>query len=72
MWEDNANINGGRFVIRTKRGFANKLWEDLLVAYMVDGLEDVCGVIAHTKKTYIQISVWVKELAKGSEEYKNI
>lgn len=53
VWEDQANINGGRFVIRTKRGFANKLWEDLLVAQMVDGLEDVCGVIAHTKKTYI-------------------
>jgi hypothetical protein len=40
-------------VVRAKRGFANKVWEDLLVAYMVDGLDDACGMIAHTKKLYI-------------------
>lgn len=32
MWEDEANKAGGRWTLRVQKGYANKLWEDLLLA----------------------------------------
>jgi translation initiation factor 4E len=32
MWEDEANKNGGRWTLRVSKGYANKLWEDLILA----------------------------------------
>ena len=32
MWEDKLNEGGGRFVLRIKKPFANKIWEDLVLA----------------------------------------
>jgi translation initiation factor 4E len=56
IWEDEANVGGGRFIIRAKRGFGNKIWEDLLTSYLIDEeqvIENVCGVVSHSKKQYI-------------------
>lgn len=53
IWEDKANVDGGRFVVRAKKGFGNKIWEDLLLSYVLDESDEcVCGLVAHTKKTY--------------------
>jgi translation initiation factor 4E len=34
MWEDEANKNGGRWTLRVAKGYANKLWEDLILAFI--------------------------------------
>ena len=31
MWENEANKNGGRYVMRVKKKFANRFWEDMLL-----------------------------------------
>ena len=31
IWEDEENLNGGRFVLHIKRIFSNKAWEDMLL-----------------------------------------
>ncbi len=30
MWEDEQNKNGGKFIIRLNKGYANKFWEELV------------------------------------------
>jgi hypothetical protein len=31
MWEDEFNKNGGRFIIRVKKNYANYFWENLIL-----------------------------------------
>lgn len=48
MWEDEANKNGGRWVIRMNKGFSNKLWEDLILAMIGEQFEcenEINGII---------------------------
>lgn len=61
MWEDPANTNGGRWVIRVQKGYANKLWEDLLLATIGDQFEpanEVNGIIVSVKQQGDQIAIW--------------
>lgn len=30
-WDHEANHNGGRFVLRIKKKYANKFWEDMIL-----------------------------------------
>jgi hypothetical protein len=32
-WEDEANLNGGRYLFRVKHGI-DKVWEDLILNYI--------------------------------------
>lgn len=48
MWEDEANKNGGRWVIRVNKGFSNKLWEDLILAMIGEQFEcenEIHGIV---------------------------
>ena len=36
MWEDPANKNGGRMLLKIKKSFGNKFWEDLILNYIGD------------------------------------
>ena len=36
MWEDEPNLGGGRFVMRLKKPFSNKIWEDLVLSFIGD------------------------------------
>jgi hypothetical protein len=41
MWEDSGNSNGSRFMLRVKKEYANRIWEDLIIAF----LGDTCKVL---------------------------
>ena len=48
MWEDEANKNGGRWQMRFAKGYANKVWEDLILALIGEQFEDeneITGVV---------------------------
>lgn len=48
MWEDEANKNGGRWALRVNKGYANKLWEDLVLAFIGEQFEienEITGII---------------------------
>ncbi|CAD8144558.1 unnamed protein product [Paramecium octaurelia] len=67
VWEDPQNMNGGRLILRVKRGFENRVWEELILHYLSDDnphLQGVCGIIAHSKKNFILISIWIKDQIK--------
>jgi hypothetical protein len=63
MWEDEANKNGGRWVLRVAKGYANKLWEDLILAFIGEQFTDeneICGIIVSVRNNGDQISIWNK------------
>ncbi|CAL1715243.1 unnamed protein product [Somion occarium] len=41
VWEDPLNIGGGKWIIRLKKGVADRLWEDLVLAVVGDQFDDV-------------------------------
>jgi translation initiation factor 4E len=34
VWEDPQNANGGRFILRVRRGWGSRVWEELLLSYI--------------------------------------
>ena len=36
VWEDPLNITGGKWIIRLRKGIADRLWEDLVLAVIGD------------------------------------
>jgi len=41
IWEDPLNITGGKWIIRLKKGVADRLWEDLVLAIIGDQFDDL-------------------------------
>ena len=61
MWEDEANKFGGRFTLRMNKGFANQLWEDLILAFIGEQFEvenEITGIIISVKQNYDSIQLW--------------
>ncbi|KAH9943830.1 eukaryotic translation initiation factor 4E class II [Amylocystis lapponica] len=42
VWEDPLNLSGGKWIIRLRKGVADRLWEDLVLAIVGDQF-DHCG-----------------------------
>lgn len=42
VWEDPLNLQGGKWIIRLKKGTADRLWEELVLAVVGDQFDD-CG-----------------------------
>lgn len=64
VWEDEANKKGGKFIIRLKKGVADRYWEDLLLAIVGDQFleagEEVCGAVLSVRSGEDVLSVWTK------------
>jgi translation initiation factor 4E len=61
MWEDEANKNGGRWQLRVSKGFANKLWEDLILAFIGEQFEcenEITGIVISIRPNADTISIW--------------
>lgn len=63
MWEDPANCNGGKFVVRSKkRKVADRYWEEMILAIIGEQFEhsaDICGVVISSRSTGDDVlSVW--------------
>ena len=72
LWEDEANKNGGRFYLRIKKEGADKLWENLVLAYISDNFEfndDICGLqMAVRHDNIVVISLWVQSMKTSVKE----
>ncbi|THH09903.1 hypothetical protein EW145_g1691 [Phellinidium pouzarii] len=42
VWEDPLNLQGGKWIIRLKKGVSDRLWEELIIAVVGDQFDD-CG-----------------------------
>ncbi|KAL9106693.1 MAG: hypothetical protein Q9227_008345 [Pyrenula ochraceoflavens] len=64
VWEDEANKKGGKWIIRLKKGVADRYWEDLLLAIIgdqfVEAADEVCGAVLSVRSGEDVLSVWTK------------
>ena len=64
MWEDEENKRGGKWIMRLKKGIADRYWEDLLLALIGDQFaeagEEVCGAVVSVRSGEDVFSIWTK------------
>ncbi|URD74857.1 eukaryotic translation initiation factor 4E type [Musa troglodytarum] len=61
LWEDAANCNGGKWILRFKKIVSGRFWEDLVLALVGDQLDygdDVCGAVLSIRFNEDILSVW--------------
>lgn len=61
FWEDPNNKNGGKWMIRLRKGIAARYWEDILFAIIGEQFDvgnEVCGAVLSVRATEDIISVW--------------
>jgi len=67
MWEDESNQGGGRFILRLKKNYANRFWEDLILSFIGEQCEEneeICGLVLSVKSNDITISIWTKQITE--------
>lgn len=64
VWEDEANKRGGKWIVRLKKGVADRYWEDLLLAMAGDQFaeagDEVCGAVLSVRGGEDVLSVWTR------------
>lgn len=64
VWEDEENKRGGKWILRLKKGVADRYWEDLLLAIVGDQFaeagEEVCGAVLSVRTGEDVLSVWTR------------
>ncbi|GAA5830060.1 hypothetical protein JCM3766R1_006753 [Sporobolomyces carnicolor] len=67
-WEDAANVGGGRWVLRLRKGVADRVWEEVVYALVGDRITDeehervgdkINGVVLSVRKDEDILSLWV-------------
>jgi len=61
MWEDGANKNGGKWIVRLRKGLASRCWENLILAMMGEQFmvgDEICGAVISVRFQEDIISVW--------------
>lgn len=72
MWEDEANKDGGKWIVRLKKGLASRCWEDLILAILGEQFmvgEEICGAVVSVRFQEDIISVWNKS---ANDQYTTI
>ncbi|KAK9767508.1 hypothetical protein K7432_002652 [Basidiobolus ranarum] len=73
VWEDEANINGGKWIVRFKKGLASRYWENLVLAVIGDQFEvgsEVCGAVLSIRHSEDILSVWNRSAHEGRVNLK--
>ena len=64
VWEDEENKKGGKWIMRLKKGVADRYWEELLMAMVGDQFaeagEEVCGAVVSVRPGEDVFSIWTK------------
>ncbi|OAL04528.1 IF4E-domain-containing protein [Phaeosphaeriaceae sp. SRC1lsM3a] len=64
VWEDEENKRGGKWIMRLKKGVADRYWEELLMALVGDQFmeagEEVCGIVLSVRSGEDVFSIWTK------------
>lgn len=64
IWEDEENKKGGKWVVRLKKGVADRYWEDILLAIIGDQFseasDEVCGVVLSVRNGEDILSIWAR------------
>jgi translation initiation factor 4E len=64
VWEDDENKKGGKWIVRLKKGVADRYWEDLIFAIVGDQFaeasEEVCGAVLSVRNGEDILSIWTR------------
>ncbi|XP_014262516.1 eukaryotic translation initiation factor 4E type 2 isoform X2 [Cimex lectularius] len=63
MWEDEANQKGGKWIVRLRKGFASRCWENLVLAILGEQFmvgQEICGAVVSIRFQEDIICVWNK------------
>jgi translation initiation factor 4E len=64
IWEDEENKKGGKWIVRLKKGVADRYWEDMLFAIIGDQFgeasDEVCGVVLSVRNGEDILSIWAR------------
>ena len=64
VWEDDENRKGGKWIVRLKKGVANRYWEELVFAIVGDQFaeasEEVCGAVLSVRNGEDILSIWTR------------
>ena len=72
MWEDEANIGGGRFYFNMKKSkITNKIWEDLQIPFILTDpkYEKLNGVVMNVRTSEVILSIWTKSIDQEEEDF---
>ena len=61
MWEHEANVQGGKWIVRLKKGLAARCWENLMLALLGEQFmvgDEICGAVVSVRVHEDIISVW--------------
>ncbi|KAI5634238.1 eukaryotic initiation factor 4E domain-containing protein [Phthorimaea operculella] len=61
MWEDPANVNGGKWVVRLRKSATGRAWEDLCMAMLGEQFmvgAELCGVVLSVRFQEDHLAVW--------------
>ena len=67
------NINGGKWIVRVKKGLAGRYWESLVLAIIGDQFDvqdEICGAVLSIRGSEDIISVWNKTSSNGKINLK--
>lgn len=64
MWEDPQNSTGGSWILKIKKDYSSKFWEDLVLAMLGCDYnlppEEICGIAVTIRPKGDNLSVWHK------------
>lgn len=72
-YQDDVNINGGKWIVRVKKGLASRYWESLVLAIIGDQFDvndEICGAVLSIRGSEDIISVWNKTSSNGKINLK--
>merc|ERR1711881_279628 len=62
MWEDENNKEGGKWIVRLRKGFATRCWENLILAMLGEQFmvgQGICGAVISVRyHTEDIVSIW--------------
>ncbi|KAG0088607.1 Eukaryotic translation initiation factor 4E type 2 [Podila epicladia] len=73
VWEDSTNINGGKWIVRLKKGLASRYWENLIMAVIGDQFEvgsEICGIVLSIRGGEDILSIWNQSAHEGRTNLK--
>ncbi|KAG4305608.1 hypothetical protein PORY_001164 [Pneumocystis oryctolagi] len=74
IFEDPANLNGGKWTIRLRKGVAVRYWEQLVMAIVGNQFwnigDELCGAVLSIRSSEDLISVWNKSSDNGRVNLK--
>ncbi|KAF9376206.1 hypothetical protein CPB97_010983 [Podila verticillata] len=73
VWEDSININGGKWIVRLKKGLASRYWENLIMAVIGDQFEvgsEICGIVLSIRGGEDILSIWNQSAHEGRTNLK--